>query len=259
MSEPRRWKDSPDAPVGMRELLHSSRASRPLDEAAFRRGAARVATFSVAPAAVAAVSVWAKLAAAGVVGLAAAGAVVAADALRSPSHDERVVSPVAAATAVTPSPRTAVPLVPAALPPVEEPPSPPAIAPPVTAIRARTQPASVMAVATASASPAEEAAPQAPEEPHERARSTLDDELQLLESARDLLARSPETALAKLAEHRARFPSGVLTSERDLMELDGLRRTGRVAEARSRAQAWLAREPSGMHAERVRRILSSLD
>jgi hypothetical protein len=80
----------------------------------------------------------------------------------------------------------------------------------------------------------------------------------LLEQARAVLARDPTTALTRLAQHRARFPSGVLGAERDLIELDALRRTGRTTEARSHAQAWLEREPSGLHAARVRAILASL-
>jgi hypothetical protein len=51
----------------------------------------------------------------------------------------------------------------------------------------------------------------------------------------------------------------VLAAERDLIELDALRRSGRTFEVRERAHEWLAREPSGLHANRVRAILASLD
>jgi hypothetical protein len=88
---------------------------------------------------------------------------------------------------------------------------------------------------------------------------TLSAELLLLEDARAWAPRDPATALARLEEHRARHPAGVLAAERDLMELDLLRRTGRVQVARDRAKAFLARDPNGMHSARVREILASLD
>ena len=111
MSEPRRWKDSPDAPLGMRELLASARPTRALDDVGRRRGATRIARLGVAPAAAAAaVGIWTKLAAAGAIGLAAVGTVVSIGATRSampapsgiatappPSH---VVSPALAAAPV---------------------------------------------------------------------------------------------------------------------------------------------------------------
>jgi hypothetical protein len=71
------------------------------------------------------------------------------------------------------------------------------------------------------------------------------------------MTRSPAGALAHLDAHRARFPAGVLSAERNLMELDALRRTGRLADARDRANAWLARDPHGMYATRIREILDS--
>jgi type IV secretory pathway VirB10-like protein len=251
MSEPRRWKDSADAPLGMRELLRSARPSRPLEDDTFRRGASRVAKLSVAPAAAAAVSVWVKLAAAGAIGLAAVGSFVAADAVRSePEHMAMPPAPVVSVPAVASVVASPPPLPPAVT--VDEPAPPPPVMPRVAK----------PVVASASAPLPEPTTPWVPDEPQAapaREKSTLTDELLLLESARGLLGRSPETALAKLAEHRARYPSGLLASERDLMELDGLRRTGRTSEARERAKVWLAREPNGMHATRVRQILSTLD
>src|SRR5262245_15897438 len=92
MSEPRRWKDSPDAPIGVRELISSAPAKRPFDDRAFRRGAERVARISAAPAAAAAIaSVWTKLAAAGAIGLAAAGTVVAVDMVARERSEPRVL------------------------------------------------------------------------------------------------------------------------------------------------------------------------
>ena len=259
MSAPRRWKDSPDAPVGMRELLGSARPSRPLDDATFKRGAERLARASVAPAAVAAIGIWTKLAAAGVVGLAAAGTVVAVGA-----HHEPAVT--ATHTSVSEAPaRPTGTVVPARAAAVMEPPiDPPSVPEP---------PASVVAAAPAPRAPAppkEARAPsiELPVAPTSAAdagtetvatRSSLPEELALLEEARRATARSPELALTPLETHRARYPYGVLADERELMELDVLRRIGRVHDARSRAHAWLARDPNGMFAPRVRAILATLE
>jgi hypothetical protein len=243
----------------MRELLGSAKPSRPLDDATFRRGAARVATFSVAPAAAVAVSVWAKLAVAGVIGLATAATIVGTDMLRS--HD---ASRHTRALSTPPPPMTEAAVAPTVVATVSaddtNPPNEPSgplarpVSPPPPAAKAVARPPlAVMPSPTAAVEPA------IPWVPDERPKSTLAGELELLETARGHLARSPETALAKLAEHRARYPSGLLANERDLMELDALRKTGRVEDARSRAQAWLARDPRGMHAARVRQILSTLN
>jgi hypothetical protein len=50
-----------------------------------------------------------------------------------------------------------------------------------------------------------------------------------------------------------------LAEERDLVELDALRHAGRLPEARHQARAWLARDPHGIHAARVRAILAAVD
>lgn len=246
MTEPRRWKDSPDAPIGMRELLSAARPTRPIDERARTRGALRVAKLGVAPAAAAAaVGIWTKLAAAGVIGLAAVGTVVAAR-----SHEEP--RPIAIAPAATSVPARApgaeaLPAPSPSPPPMIEPPPPPApraiAAPPLVAPAPSPEP-------VAPATPA--VAPAPPE-------SSLAAELALLEDARSVLARDPELALARLEMHRRRHGEGVLAAERDLMELDALRRAGRTSEAADRARAWLARDPAGLHSTRVRAILASLE
>ncbi len=256
-SAPRRWKDSPDAPVGMRELLGSARPTRPLDEGTFRRNATRVAKLSVAPAAAAAtISIWAKLAAAGAIGLAATGAVVAVEIAETRHPDPPApapvivtVAPVTSSTAPTePAPSESAPSDSTS---VETQPEPPKAAAPA----ARTPTPTPVLVPEPVPTPEE--APGAP--PPSPKTSTLASELLLLEDARAYASRDPSIALARLAEHRQRHPGGLLAAERDLMELDLLRRTGRVQEARDRAKAWLARDPNGMHSARVREILASLD
>ncbi len=253
MSEPRRWKDSPDAPIGMRELLGSAPRSRPLDEAAFRRGARRVAAFSVAPAAAVAASFWTKLAAAGALGLATAGAIAGAATLthEPPATEQRESSraPVASARVEMPAPIPAPE-------PLPSPSEPVRAAAPVGVARVVPAARPVLVAPPSNPTPPAEAAADVPPD---RPKSTLADELELLQSAREHLAQRPETTLAELDKHRALYPTGTLGAERDLLELDALRRCGRVQDAKSRAQDWLARDPRGIHAARVRQILATLE
>jgi hypothetical protein len=259
MSEPTRWKDAPNAPIGMKELLRSAKPSRAMDEATFMRNADKVAKIAIAPAAAAAISVWAKLAAAGaVIGLATVGTVAVWKS--TPPTEAIVVSATHASATSPPFQQNVAPPTPVA---TEEEPAPVASSAPVVPapMRVAAPPPAAAApkpVETAPPAEASSAAVWTPEEPP-RAASTLKDELSLLESAKHDLARSPESSLQKLAAHRARYPSGVMAAERDLMELDALRRTGRIQEARDRARTWLARDPQGIHSARVRQILSTLE
>ncbi|MDB4992569.1 MAG: hypothetical protein JWM74_1, partial [Myxococcaceae bacterium] len=91
--------------------------------------------------------------------------------------------------------------------------------------------------------------------------ATTDDltlEAQLMESARHSLATDPATALLRTDDHRRSFPHGQLADERELIAIDALRRLGRPTEARTRGEALLRRDPSGLYAERVRSILATL-
>jgi hypothetical protein len=261
MSEPRRWKDSPDAPIGMRELLGSARPTRPLDEVTFRRNAKTIAKLpsqwkTAAPAAAAAtISIWTKLAAAGAIGLAATGAVVAVELQEMRGHAPETH---AAGPANVAPPAPTAPTAPTVVPTSS---SVVAAAPSSTStvlVKAAPSPPAIVHVPAPAASPAPQEAREAKAESPKKT-STLSAELLLLEDARAWASRDPQTALARLAEHRARHPAGLLSAERDLMELDLLRRTGRVQDARDRAKAWLARDPNGMHSARVREILASLD
>jgi len=256
----------------MRELLGSARPSRPLDDATFKRGAERLARVSAAPAAVAAIGTWTKLAAAAVVSLAAVGTVVAAGAHHEPAvaaagpgvsaSSARAVDSARAAAAEEP---------PVAAPSVPEPPasgSPPPSsvveAAPAPRAPARPKPAQAPGIEVPVAAPnaadaRTETVVSKSSLPEELAKSSLPEELALLEEARRAIARSPELALAPLETHRARYPYGVLADERELMQLDVLRRVGRMHDARSRAHAWLARDPNGMFAPRVRAILATLE
>lgn len=246
MSPPTRWKDLPGAPVGTRELLGAAHKTRAMDVGALERGAARVSRLGPAPAAAiagVAISLWAKLAAAGLaVGIVASVAVGVREYVAT-EHEraDRAASPppVVAPTVHLPSPVAA---------PRDEVPPPPEAAPPTVPTRAVRKPA-----------PLPVSAPKAePPEAKTEAPSSLSAELSLLEDARRKLGSDPRAALVRVAEHRARYPEGILAKERDLVEIDAFRRTGRHDEARTRGEAWLARDPDSLQAARLRAILASL-
>jgi hypothetical protein len=207
-------------------------------------------------------------AAAGAIGLAAVGMVVSIGATRSampapsgiatappPSH---VVSPALAAAPVPDPEPTSTDATPTPTPtptPVDE--GAPA-ARSAGAVRTSAMPSPSPQVIASP--PVETAAePEATPTPTPTPTPTLAQELALLEEARRLLPREPARALGPLAEHRRLHVTGALSDERDLMELDALRRAGRSQEAAERARAWLARDPAGLHSSRVRAILASLE
>jgi hypothetical protein len=265
MSRPTRWIESHDAPIGVRELLSAARPTRAIDDARRERGAARVAKLGAAPVAAAAVSTWVKLAAAAGIGLATTTAVVATRSFAS--HDAEVAPREVIAPAIvarSPSPKIAPrDEVPAPEPPpaiVSKTEEPPAIAIP-PAPRSVAPPKIEIPIPVAEPAPVVEAplVAEAKSEKSEKKPSTLADELVVIESARAHVARDPSTTLARAAEHRARWPHGVLGAERDLIELDALRRVGREDDARARAAAWLSRDPSGPYASRLRAIASAAE
>lgn len=61
--------------------------------------------------------------------------------------------------------------------------------------------------------------------------STLADELALVGAAKRLRASEPEAALARLEQHRERFPAGVLAPERDALRVELSCELGRVTQA----------------------------
>jgi hypothetical protein len=81
----------------------------------------------------------------------------------------------------------------------------------------------------------------------------------LLDEARQaLVAEAANRALARLDEHRARFPHGALAEEREAMRVEALVLAGRYAEARGRAAAFRARSPSSLFAATVDTALKSI-
>lgn len=80
----------------------------------------------------------------------------------------------------------------------------------------------------------------------------------MLENARASLNRDPEASLAELDACGARFPSGTLRIERELLAVDALTRVGRRDEARRRAEALLAAARGSIYEPRVRSMLDRL-
>jgi len=242
MTEPRRWLDDPEASVPLKQALGSARRTRDLDGPTRARIGARLGRLGVVP--LSAVT-WLSLKSAAALGLAGgatvAGTMVAVDRYRA-SHDVVIA---AAPTAHAPSrparspqeaerptadaPKATEPLVPGASPTLN---------PPAELPRAE-RPRAPAASASTSGGLAEESA--------------------LLEQARRALASAPSTALSTVREHARRFPSGQLSAERSLIELEALHRIGRRVEARALAERLLAQGGGELYVGRVQRLLEQID
>jgi len=81
------------------------------------------------------------------------------------------------------------------------------------------------------------------------------DEGALLERARRLVRSDPDAARAALDTHRARFPDGVLTEERQSLAVELLHRSGETAEARAALTAFAADFPGSVHLPRLRALV----
>lgn len=81
----------------------------------------------------------------------------------------------------------------------------------------------------------------------------------LLYKARKAASHKPSVALRLLDEHAARFPSGLLVPEREVLAIEVLRGLGRNAEAEQRLQRFKARYPKSMHLRRLEQSGSSGD
>jgi hypothetical protein len=82
---------------------------------------------------------------------------------------------------------------------------------------------------------------------------SIQSELELIRGAQKHLHRGEaRAALALLAEHGQRFPSGVLAQERDASRVLALCQAGDVTSARAQAERFLQRSPQSPFAERVR-------
>lgn len=81
-------------------------------------------------------------------------------------------------------------------------------------------------------------------------------ELALVQRAQSLIAGDPARALALTVEHARRYPDGQLGMEREIVAVEALKRLGRQAEARRRAEALLERAKGSLYEERVRNLIS---
>jgi RNA polymerase sigma-70 factor (ECF subfamily) len=80
-------------------------------------------------------------------------------------------------------------------------------------------------------------------------------ELQRLDATRRRLAAGQaDQALALLDAYERATPRGVLKLEAEVLRIDALARSGRLAQAQARAASFLARHPNSVLAARVRRI-----
>jgi hypothetical protein len=76
-------------------------------------------------------------------------------------------------------------------------------------------------------------------------------EAELLERARGSLAGNPARALALTEQDRARFPSGVLAQEREVIAIEALKRLGRTDEAARRAADFERRYPGSAYRKKL--------
>lgn len=83
-------------------------------------------------------------------------------------------------------------------------------------------------------------------------------EASLLISAQAQLGSNPSGALALADRHRSLFPKGNMGQERELIAVSALAALGRMAEARSRAEALLVAHPQSAHRRRLSGMIPGL-
>jgi hypothetical protein len=225
MNEPRRWRDSGDAPDDLRKMFAAGRPTRAMP-AATRRRMARSLLGPIAG--FAALATWKSVAVAAVLGVAATAGVVA------------TVHLVATESAAPEAPASGVPSRPAKRPATAS--SPVAVPAPLSLPTATPTPGATATPPPNSSSPrlaAPLAASPTSSAPPASSSDTLSSELALLDLARERYEAHPEETLAVLGEHAQRFPTGKLALERELLALDALKKLGRTSEEHARADKLL--------------------
>ncbi|UJR84933.1 hypothetical protein [Sandaracinus amylolyticus] len=169
-------------------------------------------------------------------------------ATEAPAAHQTPASPEPPAVVTAPPPVAAPELTPEPLPiPVAAPSAAPARPRRTTPTRAAPPPV----VVAADPSPAQP--PAAVPDPAPIPVASLHDELPVLRRAWSALRDArPDDALRALDEHRARFPSGELTEERDAARALALCAAGRADEGRAALSELLAAHPRSPLAARVR-------
>ncbi len=85
--------------------------------------------------------------------------------------------------------------------------------------------------------------------------STIDEEMRLMNAAQAALrGNDPQRALQLLREHAAAFPTGKLTSAREVTRIMALCQSGRGEQARGEAERFLTQHPGSPFADRVKKI-----
>jgi hypothetical protein len=234
MNAPLRLLDDPAAPAALRaDLARLRGAASGFDvDRGLRAFDARLAALSAAPA-VAAAGATGTMVGGAIAGALLALAVVGAAVGVSAYHD-RQARPAAAAAPSAPAPPAAgVEVAPAPLAPLPEATRPPA------ALPASSTPASPRASPTAPVG-----------------EDGLAGEIEDLQRAWRLVGSSPAEALALAEAGHRRFPHGQLYPEREMVAITALYRLGRRAEARARADRFLAAHPGSPFGERLRKLES---
>jgi hypothetical protein len=117
--------------------------------------------------------------------------------------------------------------------------------------------------AEVAAAPAHEpisAARKARPEPASQAEAPDDlIEMQQVAKAEQLLARSPERALALVSQGDQRFARGYFQQERAYIAIMALIRLGRIEEARGRAASFAKQFPARPYGARIRSALEARD
>lgn len=210
-----------------RSLLQAARRPRPIPTDVRARSATRVAAL-VAPAAIGAAS-W-KILAKKIFGLAAftaAGAGIGLAMWTYAHRDDRGrVEPTTTITSQK-APTTTTP----------QSPTPPA---PTTSASTMTtnEPAASTPTPTTTATPTTSVKPTT-----SASVDVLAEETKLLDVARAEVDSDPAGALTVLDEHRAKFPSGKLSAEREYLAIEALVHLGRKDEAKARADSFSKRWP----------------
>lgn len=275
---PRRLADDPEAPPSMRDDLARARESsaRPYDAgvgaerfgawvtgaggaaggggaggapggagAGGGGGAAGAGLAPSATVAVGAAAKWSAVVVAGTLSFAVATFVLRApntasrepDAPASRAAAARAVLPASQVRASSAAPGPTPPAQPIAPPATSEPAAAAARSPlPASQSDARTRVPIAVGTATTTVDP----------------DAALRREIAALGEARAALASHPARALELATRGQAEFRAGMFREEREAIAVFALRRLGRHAEARRRAEAFLARYPDGPFSEQIR-------
>ena len=120
--------------------------------------------------------------------------------------------------------------------------------------------ASTSSSPSAAESAASMASTIAPKPTPSTSSSSAEDEIALVKRAYAALRNGdPAGALGLAAEHAKKFPSGMLTQEREVIAIDALVRLGRRAEAVQRANAFRKAFPKSAHLRRIDVLVGTTD